>query len=347
MRSRPLGALALLAFLFSVPAASCSEEDGGDDVARTPNELIEADSAGWTDATVELRGEAGNTDGDSEAERAGDGEAADGNRIDPETDAHPLFDFAGSVLIREATDGQGVLAGSEIGVLMFDSPRRPYGLLTEVDMSGRCVFYLPPLPETCTPECPATETCGPEGECHPWSQRVSAGTIIFEGLGAAASAIPDDTAWYVVEEDLGDVDLFTPESLVKVTAQGAEIPAFQVELEGMSGLSSSLGQSLELVNGTNNEITWEVTGDGSTVELAILTGWHGAPPVATIWCTAPEETGKIVIAKKLVEGYPPVGGMGLFPHASWIRKVKRKVVATQYGPVEVALYSEHTFSIVH
>lgn len=88
-------------------------------------------------------------------------------------------------------------------------------------------------------------------------------------------------------------------------------------------------------------------GDGATVEVALRTGWHGAPPPAMIWCVAPEAGGALVIPQHMVEMFPPAGGIGLFPHRSFARRVHRAVIETDLGPLEISAMAWKNSSLIH
>ena len=142
-------------------------------------------------------------------------------------------------------------------------------------------------------------------------------------------AVPDDTAWYTVEGTDDNPDLFGPETHITVSATGDQIPAFTVQVDGVGDMVTDFGHELLLEDGAPKIINWDVQNDGATIELAVLSA------------------GSLVIPQALVEAFPPAGGMGLFPWLGFIRRVKRKVVESPFGPVEVTAVSEKTFQAVH
>ncbi len=316
---------------------------------------------GMADAAPDLPGELGpdlppdasndsTPDGDVEA-ADGDAAASDAGDVEPDTsqpppDVHPLYDFAGHVLLAELYESNGKLMSGGIDVRFESGPLPPNSTLMYEE--GACQYLVAAAESKCSPECePWTEYCGPDKVCHEVPHRVSAGTVSIAGTKEPFEAKPDESDWYVVTPEPSGGDLFESGKSVSVSASGADIPAFHAELSGTGSMKIPWNQPLVLQDGKDNVIEWEPQGDDATVELAILIGWHGSPPVATLWCTAKEADGKIVIPQKMVEGYPPAGGIGLFQHMSFIRRVNRKIVETQFGPVEITVSGEIWFSIEH
>jgi len=265
--------------------------------------------------------------------------------VDPPARYDPLYDFAGKVLMAELYEPDGKLMSSGIDVLFQSGALPPTSTLMHEESS--CQFLIAAAEMKCDPVCDTyTQYCGPDKKCHDHPHRVSAGEVSIEGTVEPFSATPGDSAWYVVTPNPSG-NLFEQGKMITVKAAGADISAFDVSLPGPGAMEVKWNQPLVLKNGSDNVVTWVPQGDGTTVELAILTGWHGSPPVATIWCTAPDSDGQIVIPQKMIEGYPPAGGIGLFQWLSFIRRVQREVVETPFGPVEVTASGEYWFSIEH
>lgn len=103
-----------------------------------------------------------------------------------------------------------------------------------------------------------------------------------------------------------------------------------------------------LIDGQDYTLTWTPANDGSTVEVALQTGHHVRPPTSILWCQAPDSGGSIVMAKALVEGVGIMnGGPSLFPHPSWIRRVRRAVIDTTGGPAEITVSSQVGVNLFH
>lgn len=266
--------------------------------------------------------------------------------VTPQPEYHPLFDFVGAVKMLERTMPDGTVGQTSVEARLNDGPSMPFWG-SHLESLGDCAYYQNLIQPKCDPECEQwVEFCGQDKQCYPIPQRVSAGTITIDGLAVPATLTPDDTAWYNIEWEQPD-DLFSPDSDILVSADGAEVPAFEVQLAGVGDMAAQWGGNYTLEDGKDNEFAWTPQGDGSTMELAIVTGWHGAPPPAMIWCSAPDEAGKIVVPQKFVEAFPPAGGVGLFQHISWANRVNRKVVESPYGLIEVVAMGELMFSIAH
>lgn len=340
---------ATLLVSIAVLTVNCSGEsttgtDALQDILAQDSMTVEAVSDVTTDGPLPDTGETADTgtDGPNGGDAIKDQVEAE---VVTEYQVYPNSEFTGSILIREDYDSDGELATSDVVVRLRDSAAPPTEML--LDEQGACQYYLASLSPACDPLCPPDQFCASEDECRPWPQRVSAGVITFSGLSVEAQATPDETAWYSVTGVEAGPDLFDSNSQITVSAEGADIPAFEVQMEGVGEMVTDFGDGLTLEDGSPAVVSWDVLGDGATIELGINTGWHGAPPAAIIWCTFPESAGSIVIPQALVEAFPPAGGMGLFPWPSFVRRVKRKVVKTPYGPVEVTAVSEKSFQAIH
>lgn len=260
---------------------------------------------------------------------------------------HPLFGITGGIRMTRRTQPDGEAGPSSIGIRFNDRPPIPHHLLMEE--AGSCQYwFINPLPPVCDPPCEAyTQWCAEGNVCNPWPQRLSAGDVDIEGLSLPIAVTPDETGWYTVPGGL-PADLFEQGATISATASGSpEYEAFEGQTSGVGEFAIAVDFPYLMEDGKDNVVTWTPTDDDSVVELAIQTGWHGNPPTDIIWCTAPESDGQVVIPQKLVEMFPPAGGIGLFQHISWIRKVSRTVVEGQHGPVEITTQNELTFGVSH
>jgi hypothetical protein len=292
----------------------------------------------------------------AEAEAPGDAlapnDAADGT-ADAVSDVvtapapHPYFDFVGEVRLEQSNDPGGGFLGSAARAFFWTAPDDFNVGLVLLEEAGACQFWVSGFPPLCEPECaPGVEYCDADGVCRPKRTRLSAGEVSFTGLLQEIHGVPDDSAWYTFEGLDADAPLFAAGASIQVSAPGAEIPGFDVEIAGVGAMIIP-DPGYALVDGDDNVFAWEPQGDGAAVEVAFLTGWHGAPPPAMIWCTAPDADGALVIPQHMVEMFPPAGGMGLFPHSPWVRRVHRVIVETEPGPVEVSTMAWKNFTLTH
>jgi len=287
--------------------------------------------------------------GDSEADArdtlpdTGPADNRDGE-IRARAEYHPLFDFVGTILMVEDYFYTGELKSGKVTVTLMDAVMIHHELVQE---SGSCKYYaLFEVPD-CDPPC-GGNYCGWDEECHPYPARASAGPIHFDGLKVDVAALPQEEIWYKTEGEIpGQDGLFDIGTKIVVTADGDQIAAFQAHVEGLGIMNVDFENTLNLLDGEDNEITWTPQGDGATIELAVRTGFHGQPETDIIWCTAPDEEGAIVIPQELVEAYPPSDGNPLTQHFSRIRRVRRQIVETMHGPIEVLTSSNIRFYATH
>ncbi|HSW60825.1 MAG TPA: hypothetical protein VLJ60_08505, partial [bacterium] len=84
----------------------------------------------------------------------------------------------------------------------------------------------------------------------------------------------------------------------------------------------------------DTEITWEKSGNENELIYVVFNfGWHGAPPEAVILCAAPDSDGSLTISKEISKLAPLNGGVGLEPHGSYIMRINRSVIQSNYGKI--------------
>jgi hypothetical protein len=81
--------------------------------------------------------------------------------------------------------------------------------------------------------------------------------------------------------------------------------------------------------------------------MIINSGWHGAPPVAVLYCEASATAGRILIPRAIVEALPVIGGMGLFPHGSFIAVTRSVNVPVDNRIVEVSISRRAALNPLH
>lgn len=259
---------------------------------------------------------------------------------------HPLFDFVGGVWLVEYPDP--TTPNSVIDVRASDKADPPQ--VERVGAAGDCELWIAKsaFPQ-CAPPCDLTHYCDADLNCVSQPVRVGMGTVSIDLKGQVYDFVPDDTSWYTGPTSI-PTDLFDPSTSLTVTAAGGTVPAFERTLQGIADLVLGLpDRRVTLLDGQDNEFTWTPAGDGSTVEVVLQTGWHGAPPTSLLWCQAPDVAGRVVMPQALVEG---VGILdpdqpSLFQHPSYARRVRRTFVESAGGPLEVTLTSQVGLVLKH
>jgi hypothetical protein len=287
-----------------------------------------ADAADATDATADLPADT----------------PSDTPDAPPPPAPHPLFDYVGHVVLEE----QGA------DTIFYGTLEARFGTAPDplwhqrVNAEGACELWMrvPEYPTTCTPDCGWDAWCGADSTCHLYGQRVGAGLLTVDALGGPYTLTPDDTDWYAVAPEPA-ANLFEPKSTVRVRAAGGAVPAFDVSLPGMVPLDADPVLPLVLEDDADTVITWTPANDGAVVEVIFQTGHHIPPPTTILFCQVPESAGQLVIPKAVIQGMAPIGGPSLFPHPSFLRKVRRVTLVTAWGPLEVALSSRVGVSIEH
>lgn len=273
----------------------------------------------------------------------GDAVGDDSGPISPDK-LHPMFDFVGEVVLEKLFYAGGE-RGSYISAIFRDSIGARAHYLNET--IGDCeLWYAIGLPE-CEDPCDTDQYCDFDGECRDYYERIGAGNVKIEGLAETWTLAPDESYWYNSPPALPG-ELFKVGDQIVVSADGDAVPAFEVSINGTGDMTADwLTGQVEMIDGQDIVLNWDVKNDGATVELAFQSGWHGAPPTAIIYCSAPESQGSFTVDSYLIENFPPMGGIGLFPHESWIRRVNREVLDAPAGPVAVEARANSNFSFTH
>jgi hypothetical protein len=265
-------------------------------------------------------------------------ETTDGSEEPPSP--HPWFDRSGHVELQETPS-----AGSQVSAFFWTAPDPvQHGLAAS---EGACELWLRVPEGTCDTPCdPWTQYCGIDDACHPMKERTHAGTIQVTGLTAPLKLVPDASGWYTTDPVDPPANLFAAGASIVVKAQGGDVPAFEAAVHGVGDMTTTV-QHLDLEDGKDAVVPFTPRGDGATVELALVAGWHGAPPTGILWCSVADADGKVVVPKALVEGFPPIGEIGLFQHPSLLRRVSRAWVDDPSGPIEVLVASQAGLSVTH
>jgi hypothetical protein len=219
-----------------------------------------------------------------------------------------------------------------------DRPELPIPAVVARD--GECTVYARPAPASCDPPCTAGVCTAPD-TCTPYAEPKSAGPITVTGLVAPLVFQPGPFG-YTPEPQPG-TDLFAPGAAIEVTAPGDEVPGFAAALTGVDTLVAPF-HNLTLVDGQDAEVTWTAAND-ATIQIALLVGWHGAPPEATLVCETADD-GAFTIPGAIIAELPRAS-TGLESHPSWLQRVDRAVVASPAGPIEIVVASSVNLYFTH
>ena len=260
----------------------------------------------------------------------------------------PVWGYAGTVhLMQYMSYGNGAVPQSSAIEIVLQSAPGGRNHVLEAE-SGGCRFYRAVALPACDPPCADdfSEYCSIDAACVPYPQRVSAGTFTVSGVAGGPYTLPvGDQDWYAMPET--PPTLFQAGAELTVSATGADVPAFTTHVTGVAALQTPIDGMLTLVDGAPQVVTWTPAANDATVELVLQIGWHGAPQQAIVWCTAADADGQLTIPQAMVEAFPAFGGMGLFQHPSYLRRVSRAVVDGPGGPIEVLAASQVAFGVVH
>ncbi len=269
--------------------------------------------------------------------------AACGSPGDAPIDGGPLLDAGDGSFRIDKVGTINLIEGSFLGVyaLVQDRPELPTPVA--IAQVGDCTVFRRPAPALCDPAC-TDGVCTAPGACTPYAQNASAGRITIGGLRAPLTFVPGAFGYVPEPAPSGD-DLFDPGAAITVSAPGDVTPAFSVSLDAPATLEAPF-QNLTLRDGVDATVTWTAgAGGAGSIQVALLVGWHGAPPEATMICETADD-GSLTIPGALVTALPRASS-GLESHPSWILRFDRAVVAAPAGPIEVVAGSQLGLYFTH
>lgn len=232
-------------------------------------------------------------------------------------------------------------SGARASAVFYDSPMRmdafaPYPPeLHEVKLKQDACVLTTAATRACNPPCGSTEYCGKGNLCKPAAAIVSAGTVTIEGAGAQVTLTAANSTYQGAAFPLASI---ASAVTLAARAAGDVMSAFSMTSTGVDGAGTGLpssGSTLELIDGQDKVVTWSATGNG-IVQLLLNTGWHGAPPTATLLCEVPAAAGRMVIPRAIVEAFPLVSGSGM-SHTSTVLLLQRKTAVVNSGTVELLI----------
>lgn len=254
---------------------------------------------------------------------------------DQPIDAGNLLDAGDDSFRIDKVGSINLIEGGFLGVyaLIQDRPELPTPVA--IAQNDACTVFRRPAPALCDPAC-TNGVCTAPNTCTPYAQNASAGRITVAGLRQSLAFVPGSFGY--VPEPSPPADLFDPGAAITVSAPGDVTPAFAATLTAPPALEAPF-QNLTLRDGEDATITWTAgPGGARTMQVALLVGWHGAPPEAMMICET-DDDGALTIPGSLITQLPRASS-GLESHPSWILRFDRAVVAAPAGPIEIVVGSQ-------
>ncbi len=209
-------------------------------------------------------------------------------------DGGAAFDDApAQILLVERSDNMGgAYSGSVVGTFATSTVFVYDELLRE----GSC-RQLEGSPSFC--EQPCDGYCVGNGECVPYPERMSVGTLTMTGLSEPVSIDPEVGNYYSY---YGARQLTRPGTAIRASAPGAEFGGFDLSVLPPEPLVVSNFQDLALVAGTPLTIEWTPGSNAEArVRLWLLADLnHGQIHGAVIHCDVPD-TGSLTIPAAWVD----------------------------------------------
>jgi hypothetical protein len=209
----------------------------------------------------------------------------------------------GQFLVQEVVWGESDTASGLVSGTIFE----PRPMFHRLDMEeGACRYYVYE-PVDCSP---CNGICDSDGECVTFPTSLSAGTVTVTTPAGEVVMPYHEYSYYPDEQP--PRELFGAGDPVSLDAEGAGVPAFSLDSQGVAPISIALVEggdsgddTLELVDGADVELSWGDPQPGSRVRVQLKSnnGAHGTPVFAYIDCEA-DDTGSLVIPRAMVEAFP-------------------------------------------
>lgn len=196
---------------------------------------------------------------------------------------------------------------------------------------GKCAIYIAEN-SACNPTCDYDEYCSKDSKCKKAPAMVSAGKITISAGGDPFDLTYDEYFGYYSENNISGMSS-QPE--ISVNAEGDKVETFESSIKTPPLTPVNIeNYEVALFDDLDTEITWEKSGNaGEIIYVVFNFGWHGAPPEAVILCAAPDSDGSLTISKEISKLAPLNGGAGLEPHGSYVMRINRTVLNSNYGKI--------------
>lgn len=306
-----------------------------------------------------------NTVKDADTQTAGDNDKAvsDEDTIIDDSSEGSVDDSDAGVLFTEPKNGRiwvfeqvSDQAGDLfVGADIYDKPVRfdafspiPASMYKTIISKSGCTLYKAGL-NACNPPCGTEEFCNSDSKCEKGALRVSAGIIKVSDPYTSAE---------LTMSSMGDYSSYTPTTMpvkgfneaaeFKASAAGDKMEKFDVSVNAPHSGKINVDFNIQLYDDKNTEISWVKNGNADEKIVVVLNfGWHGAPPEATVICEAGDSAEKIVIDKEISKQTPINGGAGLFPHSSYVFRMKQKVITVSDKTIEFVTGYQNSCNALH
>jgi len=224
----------------------------------------------------------------------------------------------------------------------------PQDVIWELSLEeGGCRLLEPRVPFCETP-CPSGSICVEDDVCQETPPRRNAGTVTITGLQTAAGGTevvmePIGTAPNYSTATALNYPPFAEGDTITLSASGADVPAFQVQSQGISPLQMLLTGDVPLESGQPISLQWTppTQSGGSTIRAIVDISHHGGQR-GEIICDVPDD-GSLDIPAALATRLLELGYSG-FPTVSVERRAVGSVdIAT--GRVDLVVQSRDELSI--
>jgi hypothetical protein len=211
------------------------------------------------------------------------------------------WSFAFEITVTEYRSPGGSDASAWASVDNRESEAPPWELERA---SGDCGFYAVRPWRDCDPACEVGSSCTWDGECVEASSPIDAGIISVAGLEVALVFEPS-SEWvyygYDFEPEPSDGEIFAQGDPITASAQGAQLPAFELETRGVAPLESDLPCPIQDDHSGDLSLSWTPGQVGDRVRLQLASANHGSQFPAVICET--EDDGALTVDAALVQAW--------------------------------------------
>ncbi len=205
----------------------------------------------------------------------------------------------------------------------------------------------------CAEICDHDELCTASGECLPWPEGASGGTLTITGLGSPL--VLESEGWSPgTYYGLGDLDPFDADMVIGAELEGEVFPALSLQALGVQDVGAELVEGgLLLLDGQDNALSWTAGPDPTACLRLVLYGYnavHGAPLNHILHCET-TDSGSLALPQALVEALPhgetpEITAGHDWPHSE-LTRYTRASVDTELGPARLLVRSSSAFRFNH
>ncbi len=218
------------------------------------------------------------------------------------------------------------------------NPYQVGGVLTE----GPCTFYGWDHLPNCDPPCVDPEVCGFDDQCHPYPEKVDAGTLTVTGVEPPLVIEPNEFFDYYSGAAIPEMYPAGAE-LTLALAGGEAVDPFSMTVAGVAGPMTPDHLEVVIVEGEALTVSWTPAPvpDDARVELRLRIDHHALVGGYAL-CNVPDADGQLTVPVAIVDALHSTGSR---VENGSLTRYTRRAVETNLGCAEWISFAEAFVSV--